>query len=269
MRVAWLIGMVVVAACGEEVSPIIDAAADADDGDGGVDEDAMAIDAPAIDTPAIDGSVFDTPVIDAAEIDAPAIDAAPIDAAPIDAAEIDAPAIDAPAIDAPAIDAPAIDAPAIDAPPLAQGCADGTREGFLDPGTFPAIAACAGTWAGDVANAAPVCAAGWHVCRGPELPLRAVTYAQATAFAGCFAVDAAQDNWMCSAGCSAAVAAGVDTAANIDLGGVGASCPYQLPGTTACFTGGRIDVSENSGTGCNFAPGITTGVVCCAGASPA
>lgn len=266
-------GLIAFGACSDGDGAIVDAAVvdgPAIDGAGG---DASVIDAAEIDAPAIDAADIDATPTDAPAIDAPAIDAAPIDAAPIDAPAIDAPAIDAAAIDAPAIDAAAIDAApidavAIDAVPIAQGCADGTREGFVDPIVFPAIAACGGVWSGDVANAGALCAMGWHVCRGPEMPLRNVTYAQATAFGGCFAIDAAQDNWMCFPGCSAAVAAGIDTAANVDMGGVGAGCPYLLPGSTACFTGGRIDVSENSGTGCNFVSGVTTGTVCCAGVSP-
>jgi hypothetical protein len=70
------------------------------------------------------------------------------------------------------------------------GCADGTREGFVDIGVYPSIAACAGGWdepgllsiasqtpecdrnAGNEGNnpeghgcsVADLCAAGWHVC---------------------------------------------------------------------------------------------------------
>ncbi len=75
-----------------------------------------------------------------------------------------------------------------DGPVSDIGCADGTREGFPDPGTHPGIAACAGGWTepglgiaivpecehqggNDTANpggagcsSADLCAAGWHVC---------------------------------------------------------------------------------------------------------
>lgn len=75
------------------------------------------------------------------------------------------------------------------------GCADGTREGFLDSsrGGWPAIAGCSGAWdqpglgldsarilscerlagndgvrpSGRGCAAGDLCAAGWHVCRGP------------------------------------------------------------------------------------------------------
>lgn len=150
-----------------------------------------------------------------------------------------------------------------DAVPASTGCADGTREGLVDPIAFPAVAACGGSWTGDVGGAGALCAAGWHVCLGSEPAVAAVTYAAATAFAGCFAIDAAQDNFVCRPDCSAQVAAGVDTAANIDLAGVGASCAFQFPGGGGCLADGRIDHSENTGTGCDFAPGVTTGVVCC------
>jgi hypothetical protein len=71
------------------------------------------------------------------------------------------------------------------------GCADGTREGFLDSAAWPQIAACAGAWdrpgvtpdtvaptcgrkggnsgsnpAGTGCASADLCATGWHVCNG-------------------------------------------------------------------------------------------------------
>jgi len=77
-------------------------------------------------------------------------------------------------------------------PPVVIGCADGTREGFLDFATYPTLATCGGAWdqpgldgaarapsCGRVAGnhstnkpgtgcrAADLCAPGWHVCRGP------------------------------------------------------------------------------------------------------
>lgn len=78
---------------------------------------------------------------------------------------------------------------AIDRSPSAQGCADATREGFVDIPMFPALAACAGAWSiaglrpdppvtcdraagddgtlpgGGGCTATDLCAAGWHVCR--------------------------------------------------------------------------------------------------------
>lgn len=221
-------------------------------------------------SPAItDGSV-DRGGADAAADDAPLGDAAAPDGPAIDAPGLDAPAIDGPSVIDAAGDLDAVVVPldatidAIDAAGTSAGCADGTREGLVDPVAFPAVAACGGSWTGDVGDAGALCAAGWHVCRGDEAAVGAVTYAAATAFAGCFAIDAAQDNFICRPDCSAQVAAGVDTAANIDLAGVGASCAFQFPGGGGCLADGRIDHSENTGTGCDFAPGVSAGVVCCA-----
>lgn len=169
----------------------------------------------------------------------------------------------------PPVDAP-VDA-AIDAPTDASssiGCADGTRDGLLSEVEFPAVAACAGTWTGDVSAGVALCAPGWHVCLGPEPALHAVTFAQATAFAGCFAYDAAQDNYVCRPDCSAQVAAGVDSATAIDLGAIGSACPYQYPTGGSCLAIGRIDAAENSGTGCAFNAAVTTGVVCCLDTPP-
>ncbi|MFT3696358.1 MAG: hypothetical protein QM831_24675 [Kofleriaceae bacterium] len=76
-------------------------------------------------------------------------------------------------------DTRAIDAAPPDAPDL--GCADGTREAFVDPVAYPAIAGCQATWTGTAnlrgassgatcGNAVPcvepadACAPGWHVC---------------------------------------------------------------------------------------------------------
>jgi hypothetical protein len=142
-----------------------------------------------------------------------------------------------------------------------SGCADGTRDGLLDAVRFPGVAACAGGWTGTVDQAQSLCANGWHVCTGVEPAIGAVTYYDGLAFHGCFAFDAAQDNWACHPGCNASVAAGVDSAQNIDMAGLGADCPFQLSGGS-CIACGRIDASENSGTGCNYYVGLT-GVVCC------
>ena len=71
------------------------------------------------------------------------------------------------------------------------GCADGTREGFVDMNAYPQIAACAGAWdhpgitpdsvvatcgnqggnsgpkaSGSGCSSADLCAVGWHVCKG-------------------------------------------------------------------------------------------------------
>jgi hypothetical protein len=129
--------------------------------------------------------------------------------------------------------------------------------------TYPSVAACAGKWSGDVSTAAPLCGSGWHVCIGGDGALATITFADATAFAGCFAINAALDDSTCHPGsCTDSVNAGVDDEKNIDMGGVGNDCSFKFPGDTSCITGGRIDASENSGTGCAYTSGLS-GVVCC------
>ena len=152
-------------------------------------------------------------------------------------------------------------APQDAAPPNSSGCASGSRAG-LDLAKYPGVAACAGVWQGSVATATALCASGWHVCTGAEPSVTAVTYDDAIAVTGCFAIDAAQDNFVCTPSCAAAVTKGVDTASNIDMAAIGSACPYKFPAQGGCITGGRIDFSENSGTGCDYAAGLT-GAVCC------
>lgn len=88
------------------------------------------------------------------------------------------------------------DAPAVPQPEVV-GCADGTREGFLDQLRYPLIAACAGGWdtpgllstastvpqcnrqagnngadsSGQGCSVADLCAAGWHVCESASVVL--------------------------------------------------------------------------------------------------
>ena len=77
------------------------------------------------------------------------------------------------------------------AQPLVVGCADGVREGFTNMTQYPNITACGGAWtvpgvfkddpacaraagntgtnsAGTGCNVEDLCAAGWHVCHGPD-----------------------------------------------------------------------------------------------------
>jgi hypothetical protein len=83
------------------------------------------------------------------------------------------------------------DEPGAIGPTAIQGCADGTREGFVSVADWPSIAGCSGAWSlggllspeartpacmreagndgrnpwGDGCGVADLCAAGWHVCR--------------------------------------------------------------------------------------------------------
>jgi WD40 repeat protein len=163
--------------------------------------------------------------------------------------------------------------PAIEVPdagdarePPTPGCARATGKGLSHNARSPDVAACAGAWVGTVDHGGALCAVGWHVCTGLEPAIRSLPFAEGAALPGCFAFDAAQDNGQCHPGCMAAVAAGVDSAANIDMAGLGAVCPWK-PDGPSCILNGRIDASENSGTGCNYRSGLT-GVVCCRGDRP-
>jgi hypothetical protein len=145
------------------------------------------------------------------------------------------------------------------------GCADGTREGLLDAVTFPDVAACSGAWVGDVSNAVALCAGGWRPCVGGDLALSRIAYTDATAFGGCYAMNAAQDDEKCHPGsCTDSVNNGVDSAKDIDMGAVGGDCKWKFATHKSCLKSGRIDASENSGTGCNWYAGLS-GVLCCRG----
>jgi hypothetical protein len=147
------------------------------------------------------------------------------------------------------------------------GCADGSREGFVDTARFPRVAACGGTFTGfiDEASARALCAAGWHVCRGGDV--RTVAAADARGFDGCFAYDAAQDCGYCSATCRGIVgdpraACGVaDAITDADMAGMGRACSDYGASTATCLADGRIDASTNT-FGCRFDPRLA-GVVCC------
>ena len=128
----------------------------------------------------------------------PAQDAAPSpDQATPDTRAPDAPLPDQRPPDLPTPDVSQPDQTAVDLQPADTGppspamlgCADGTREGFLDHTKFPLIAACGGAWTikgahnttpackrqagnsgklpqGTNCNVTDLCAAGWHVCYG-------------------------------------------------------------------------------------------------------
>lgn len=152
--------------------------------------------------------------------------------------------------------------------PGAAGCADTTREGFIETAAFPDIAACGGRWSGwiDEASPAALCATGWHVCRGIDKPLGRVTIAQATEFGGCFAFDAAHDCNACFPTCRGALGqckacCVPNVPGDPDMGGLGAGCLQYAAGAGSCLVDGRLDATQNS-TGCQWNERIT-GVVCC------
>jgi hypothetical protein len=245
LRLGWLMVAVVAVVlgsgcnCGPELV--------ADGGPTGPRVDAGRADSGAPDAAAPD-SGFDSGAPDAAAPDS-GFDAGAPDAGPPDAGDFDGGPSDGGRLP-------------LDAGLFEPGCLDGTREGFVDLQAFPFVAACAGAWTGDIANASALCQAGWSVCDGSEPALRQRTFTEATAFPGCFPFDAAQDGFTCRSSCVAAVAAGIDTAQNIDMGAVGAGCAYQFPSGGSCLAVGRIDASENSGTGCDYVA-TYAGAVCC------
>jgi hypothetical protein len=125
---------------------------------------------------------------------------------------------------------------------VSVGCADGTREGFVDVTRYPDLAACEGTWLGDLdqsASAEALCASGWHVCTEADTEVGALTTAQATAFPGCFAFKASIDGFD---GCERLDCSNDPT--RDDVAAVGHSClalsgvsrsPAQVPDGGACF----------------------------------
>ena len=117
-------------------------------------------------------------------------------------------------------------------------------------------------WEGHVSNGIALCEQGWHVCSPTDIDtLQTVTYADATAFPGCFAYDASQDNATCQP-CNG-------DATSDDMAGMGESCGYYAQGSPSCIAGGRVDTvccaDYTSDTACQFKPDLTTGVVCCSG----
>lgn len=136
----------------------------------------------------------------------------------------------------------------VDAGVAQPGCADGTREGFVDDVAWPDIAACQATWAGDLSAAADaVCGANFHVCTPADAELTTVNFAQATAFPGCFAYRASNDGFD---GCEPLECQGNPD--RDDMAGMGRGCllvsgvsraPSSIPdgGATCLADRSRID----------------------------
>ncbi len=155
-----------------------------------------------------------------------------------------------------------------------SGCADGTREGLVDLELNPALAACAGTWAGDLTapGAEALCAAGWHLCRDDDTAPRAVSYSAATGFPGCFAMRASTDD---GDGCEPLDC----TVANRDdIAGMGGDCAQlsgvsRAPSTVTTVGGCLADKGIIDSQCCSVSvaapPGCPqrgeSGVLCCRG----
>ena len=157
------------------------------------------------------------------------------------------------------------------------GCVDRTREGLTDIDQWPQIAVCGGKWSGPISGltAASLCAAGWHVCSGDDVRTAGVTFAQATAFDGCFSFDAANDCGNCHPTCIGATVGSelngqcAESATDFSdpgMAGMGRGCSL-LPTGTSCLAGGhggRVDAQVGSDrNGCSHFDGLD-GVVCCA-----
>lgn len=152
----------------------------------------------------------------------------------------------------------------------ATGCADGTREGFVDEGAWADLAACAGTWSGLITelDADALCGAGFHVCNALDSELRQVDYAEATSFPGCFAYRASNDGLD---GCDA-LDCGTDSAHD-DMAALGRGCrlisgvgyPARGQGTSCLADGSRLDAQccaeTVAGRACRQRG--ESGVVCC------
>ena len=155
------------------------------------------------------------------------------------------------------------------------GCADRTREGLTDLKLWPRIAVCTGEWSGMVGgpSASAICAAGWHVCTGDDMRTGGVTFADATAFDGCFAFDSSNDCGTCHATCLGATAGSelygkcAESATDFSgpsMHGIGRGCALQ-PAETSCLSGGGRVNAQVGGerNGCRQFEGID-GVACCA-----
>ncbi len=122
-------------------------------------------------------------------------------------------------------------------------------------------------------SASAICAAGWHVCTGDDMRTGGVTFADATAFDGCFAFDSSNDCGTCHATCLGATAGSelygkcAESATDFSgpsMHGIGRGCALQ-PAETSCLSGGGRVNAQVGGerNGCRQFEGID-GVACCA-----
>jgi hypothetical protein len=165
-----------------------------------------------------------------------------------------------------------------------EGCSDGTREAFLDAGTWPALAGCQATWSvtfsADGGSGSPVaaCSAGWHLCSQDEVTARAAPEdcaAQPGVFAA-FGLNVEGQNITCPQGPCHGIydyqcgdtfigpndtdlhygACGVDAVACTTYGTLQVCTPNRMCGPDGAFSWD----GTNSDAG---APGRPRGVLCC------
>jgi hypothetical protein len=131
------------------------------------------------------------------------------------------------------------DVPNTQTPLTEIGCADGSREGFLELEKASGIAACGGNWGGAIhgPSAVALCADGWSVCN-PILnayhaaTLKNVSFPQATSFTGCYPYAAANDFGITSA-CTG-------QEHQDDMAATGNDC-IHFPDGTSALKNGRVD----------------------------
>ena len=182
----------------------------------------------------------------------------------------------------------------------ANGCADGSREGFDDLDKFPKIAACDGDTNGldvsDTSATGAFCGAGWHACTGADINLgrndvehfSALKVEDARSFAGCYVYNANNDCNQCQDTCGSRDSAdtghlisnteeraanglmagcAVSGGSDPDLVGIGADCRWQdnaYHNNPACLADGRIRATSGSHNGCTVTnAGMIQGIVCC------
>ena len=155
------------------------------------------------------------------------------------------------------------------AAPTVSGCADGTREGFTNENSFPNIAACAGTYYGNIngGDTGGLCSDGWSFCDGSDIKSLSISYSDATSFGGCFAVNSASDCNACYITCESQTnlnSGGCwDASGGFDMDGVGSSCSLNS-GRTSCLASGMVRANDNAGCTWNSNGGNSrTGITCC------
>ena len=172
---------------------------------------------------------------------------------------------------------------------VSQGCADGTREGFLNVGVYPTVASCAGLFRnpnmrapatsrrcgndlGTCPAAADLCAPGWHVCMSNgwpgDLTERIAAADCPSSIAGDGAFCAATDALDVPGTCNGPYTPPYECTADVCV----PCCGWTVSQDNCCGLDGIWDVNETwvGGDGCincvrcsNALVPAPTGVLCC------
>jgi hypothetical protein len=188
----------------------------------------------------------------------------------VDAAGMDA-VVDAPGETA-GPDAIAADAPVSDSgpetAPAASGCADGTREAFLNESVFPGIAGCGSsadgapfTYDQAMASAGTICAAGWHWC-GPGDVGTSGAAAPSTAGATCGWIESASSGCAVFQSFTAPDCAGASSSTS-SVGGATstASCLNAIPALATC-TSTALKLAVSFATWATDSTGVASAATC-------